>query len=179
MTAHFSADMAALQVLLDKQALSDLVHTYCRAVDRRDFKLVRTLYHDDAIDHHGHMFIGTADQFVAWLPTAMAQFEATVHAVSNLLFKVDGDKAEGEIYTTAYHRTPGDKAQEIVIGGRYLDRYERRGDAWKFIHRALACDWVEVKPVDKEAYKTFAAGAPAGTTDSNDPSYALEMFKRL
>ena len=56
------------------------------------------------------MFIGTADQFVAWLPTAMGQFEATVHAVTNLLFKVEGDKAEGEIYTTAYHRSPAPNA---------------------------------------------------------------------
>ena len=42
-----------LQTLIDKQALAELVHSYCRACDRRDFALVRTLYHDDAIDDHG------------------------------------------------------------------------------------------------------------------------------
>ena len=42
-----------LQTLLDKQALAELVYGYCRACDRRDFALVRTLYHDDAIDDHG------------------------------------------------------------------------------------------------------------------------------
>jgi hypothetical protein len=167
-----------LQTLLDKSALADLVLTYCRACDRRDFALVRTLYHDDAIDEHGYMFTGTPDEFVAWLPQAMSQFEATVHAVSNMLFKVNGDKAEGEIYTLAYHRTPGPNAQEIVIGGRYLDVYEKRGGVWKFFRRALACDYVENRTVDQAAYQQFAAGAPPGRADLSDPSYQkLTMFR--
>jgi hypothetical protein len=56
-----------LQTLLDKQALHELALTYYRACDRRDFALVRALYHDDAIDDHGSMFSGTADEYVAWL----------------------------------------------------------------------------------------------------------------
>jgi hypothetical protein len=78
----------------------------------------------------------------------------------------------------AYHRTLPPGRREIIIGGRYLDHYERRNGTWKFIHRALACDWVEGKAVDEEAYKHFAAGAPLGTIDGNDPSYALKMFAR-
>ncbi len=62
-----------LQMLIDKQALSELVHSYCRACDRRDFALLRSLYHDDAIDDHGTMFRGTADEYLAWLPGVMAK----------------------------------------------------------------------------------------------------------
>lgn len=171
---------AAYQAVIDKSALQDLVLTYCRACDRRDFALVRTLYHDDAIDEHGHMFTGTADEFVAWLPSAMSRFEATIHSVTNMLFMVEGDRAQGEIYTVAYHRTPGPDAQEIIIGGRYLDQYERRNGVWKFSRRGLACDSCEVRTVDAKAYNTFAAGAAAGKTDAGDPSYQrLSMFKRI
>ena len=56
-----------LQELIDKQALQELVLSYCRACDRRDFVLLRTLYHDDAVDEHGAMFCGSADEYVAWL----------------------------------------------------------------------------------------------------------------
>jgi hypothetical protein len=42
-----------LQTLIDKQALHELVLRYCRACDRRDFALLRSLYHDEAIDDHG------------------------------------------------------------------------------------------------------------------------------
>src|SRR5580658_4750031 len=94
-----------LQQLIDKQALHELVLRYCRACDRRDFAQLRTLYHDDAIDDHGAMFCGTADEYLAWLPAVMANFEATVHSISNALFEVRGEAAQGELYTVAYHRT--------------------------------------------------------------------------
>ena len=168
-----------VQTLIDKQALAELVHSYCRACDRRDFALVRTLYHDDAIDDHGSMFRGSADEYVAWLPGVMANFEATVHSITNTLFIVRGDEAQGELYTNAYHRTPAPDAREIVIGGRYLDRYARRAGTWKFLHRSLALDWVRVEKVDASAYAEFAAGAPPGRTDASDPSYlALSFFAR-
>ena len=165
-----------LRVVLDKSELHNLVLTYCRACDRRDYTLLRSLYHDDAIDDHGDMFCGSADDFVAWLPGVLGSFDATVHSISNALFIVEGNKAEGEIYTQAYHRTPAPDAQEIIIGGRYLDRYERRGGVWRLIHRSLACDWCDVRPVDMRVYEQFAAGAPRGRTDNTDPSYQLLML---
>ena len=169
----------ALQEMLEKHRLHELVLAYCRAVDRRDFALVRSLYHDDAIDDHGAMFSGPADAFVAWLPGVMAQFEATQHSLSNALFAVEGEQANGEIYVVAYHRTHPPDAQEVVIGGRYLDRYERRQGQWKFSHRALALDWCTVRAVDPAAYQQFAAGAALGRPGADDPSYAsLPLFRR-
>lgn len=168
-----------LRELLDKQALEELVLDYCRAVDRRDFALIRSLYHDDAIDDHGYMFKGSADEYVRWLPGNLAPFEATVHSVSNMLFRVDGDRAEGEIYAVAYHRTGGTPSREITIGGRYLDRYQRRDGAWKFYRRSLALDWCNLSEADPEAYREMSLGAPPGSIDAQDPSYSvLSMFGR-
>jgi hypothetical protein len=168
-----------LRELVDKQSLHELVLRYCRACDRRDFTLLRTLYHDDAIDDHGAMFCGTADEYAAWLPGVMANFEATVHSITNALFEVRGEEAQGELYTVAYHRTRAPEAREVVIGGRYLDHYQRRGGSWKFLRRALALDWCRVTPVDAGAYREFAAGARPGRTDHEDPSYlALSFFRR-
>ena len=126
----------ALQGLIDKQALHELALKYCRACDRRDFALLRSLYHDDAIDDHGAMFCGSADEYLAWLPGVLANFEATVHSITNALYAVRGDEAQGELYTLAYHRTCAPAAREITIGGRYLDRYARRDGVWKFAHRS-------------------------------------------
>lgn len=175
-----SVNSGQLQRVIDELELRDLVQTYCRAIDRQDFALVRTLYHDDAIDDHGDMFKGGPDDYVAWLPTIMKMWDATVHALSNMLFKIDGDTAEGELYVVAYHRTHAPDAQEIVVGGRYLDRYEKRGGQWKFIHRSLAMDWCNVRAVNQSDYDTFAAGAVRGRHDAGDASYAeLTMFGRL
>lgn len=162
---------------LDRMALTDLVARYCRGVDRRDFALVRSLYWDDAVDRHGSMFEGNADAFVAWLPVAMAQFELTVHRVTNSVFAFAGERAEGEHYAIAYHRTRLPQRREIVIGGRYLDRYERRGGVWKFAERRLVFDHGEARPVDEAAFAELSGQASPGTADQNDPSWNLQLLR--
>lgn len=164
---------------LARVALHDLVMRYCRGVDRRDFALVRSLYWDDAIDRHGAMFEGGPDEFVAWLPTAMAGFELTVHRITNSLFAVAGDDAEGEHYAVAYHRSPPPGRRELIVGGRYLDRYQRRDGEWKFAARSLVFDHGEVRAVDEAAFAQLGADAPHGTATRNDPSWSMPRLARL
>lgn len=163
----------------DRVALHDLVMRYCRGVDRRDFTLVRSLYWDDAVDRHGAMFEGSPDAFVAWLPTAMAGFELTVHRITNSLFVVDGDEAEGEHYAIAYHRTPPPERHELIVGGRYLDRYRCRGGQWKFAERSLVFDHGEARAVDEAGFAQLGADAPHGTADRTDPSWSLQLLGGL
>lgn len=164
---------------LARVALADLVARYCRGIDRGDYALVRSLYWDDAIDRHGAMFEGGPDAFVAWLPTIMAPWELTVHRLGQSLFAVEGDSAEGEHYVTAYHRTRPPARREIVIGGRFLDRYERRGGQWKFAERRLAFDHGEVRAVDEASWAELSGQAPNGAIDRSDPSWALPLLASL
>jgi hypothetical protein len=164
---------------VDKAALHELVLTYCRAADRRDLALMRSLYHDDAIDDHGAMFCGPVDDFIAWLPSMISRFEAMVHSISNTLFAVKGDRADGEIYTVAYHRTHPPDSQEIIIGGRYLDNYEKRDGVWKFSRRSLVLDWRQFRPVASAAYSDVT-DTPVGQPGADDPSYGrLPLFVRM
>ena len=104
-----------------KQAIQELVFKYCRAVDRRDFDSLKNLYHKDSIGEHGAMFTGSGAEFIEWLPAAMAGMRVTCHTVSNHLITVKGQQGEGEVYCQAYHLSEDN--QEIIIGGRYLDKY--------------------------------------------------------
>ena len=65
----------ALQELLDKQAIAELVHNYSRAVDRKDWALLRDLYTKDGIDDHAALFCGPADDFVKWLESATGHLD--------------------------------------------------------------------------------------------------------
>ncbi|NKY87599.1 SnoaL-like domain-containing protein [Nocardia veterana] len=40
---------------------------YCRGIDRRDAELLRSVYHDDAIDDHGDSLGGAPDAYVEWV----------------------------------------------------------------------------------------------------------------
>jgi len=163
---------------LDRMAIIDLVMRYCRGCDRRDFALVRALYHDDAIDDHGAMFRGDPDAFVAWLPTAMAAWELTIHAISNNVVAIDGDVAEGEHLVRAWHRSHPPLRREYIVHGRYLDRYERREGVWKFLHRSLVFDHGEIRDVDEDALARLAGDAAQGRADRDDPSWTLELLAR-
>ncbi len=167
------------RALLDRIALTDLVMRYCRGIDRRDYALVRACYHDDAIDDHGVMFCGGPDDFVAWLPTMMANWDATIHSISNSLFAIDGDSAEGEHVVMAFHRTPPPGRRELIVWGRYLDRYQRRDGVWKFLHRTLVFDHGSVNPVDEAGFAMMGADATHGTADRNDPSWAMPLLSNL
>lgn len=169
----------ALRQLVEKDALRDLVLSYCRAVDRRDYVLLRSLYADDAVEDRGGTFSGSIDEFIAAMPEMTKPFALTVHRISNMLFEVRGDVAEGEIYAEAYHRTKPPEPREVIAGGRYLDRYEKRGGAWRIVRRASTLDRCETRAVDEAAYANFVAAAPMGRPDGEDLSYsALSLFPR-
>jgi hypothetical protein len=162
--------------MLDTFALQRLVWTYCHGIDRRDFGLVRSLYHDDAIDDHGGMFCGSAEAFVAWLPTAMAAWSRTSHTLHNMLFLIDGDHAEGELACTAYHQSL-DGRREVIAHGRYLDQYRKRGGVWRFWRRALAADWLEERETAALDPAGVGDGVEAGAASAADPVYRrLPLF---
>jgi hypothetical protein len=49
------------------------------------------------------------------------------HNITTVNFAISGGLAEGEIYTIAVHTLAGkDRDVDLVVGGRYLDKYEKR-----------------------------------------------------
>lgn len=146
--------------LAARDCLRRLVDTYSRACDRRDFVLLRSLYHDDALEEHGDMFTGSPDEYVAWVETALSNWQVTAHYVTNALFAVDG-------------------AEEIVTGSRSLDRFARRDGEWRFLGRCVTLDWATCRPASAEAYENFAAASPHGAAGPSDLSYGrLALFPR-
>ncbi len=161
-----------LEALEDRLALQQLAWAYCHAIDRRDFILLRSLYHDDAIDDHGSLFCGSPDEYVAWLPSMLANWSATAHLIHNMLFLIDGEQAEGELCATAYHRAV-DGTREFIGHGRYLDEYRRRDGVWRIFRRTLVVDWEE----ERRAGPAPAAGLPYGRASDGDPVFErLPMF---
>ena len=165
-----------LSEALDRLALQKLAWTYCHAIDRHDLALVRSLYHDDAVDDHSPMFIGSPDEYVAWLPAMLANWALTSHTISTMQFLIAGDRAEGELATTAYHRT-ADGQRELIAHGRYLDQYRKADGVWKFQRRSLVLDWFEDRAVQRSDGPSIDQGLATGQPGAHDPLYArLPLF---
>ena len=176
-----TVDPARLQDLLDREEIRSLIYAYCNAADRHDQDKMRSLYHEDAIDEHGHMSKGPAMDFIGKLPEIQAPMEILHHNVTTINLAIDGERAEGEVYLIALHRVKGsDGPFDVLVGGRYFDKYEKRNGVWKFSHRAIVADWAY--PADPSAVRLdhpFLAGAYIGKPGPADPSYGFfSLFQR-
>jgi ketosteroid isomerase-like protein len=167
-----------LQEMIDEFELRKLVHAYCRAVDRGDLAQVRSCYHDDAVDAHGG-FTGsagsTADDFVAQLAATRPYIRSMQHHITTVNFAISGHAAEGEVYTIATHTLAGrDRDVDVVVGGRYLDKYEKRDDAWKLVVRTIVTDWATVNdPSTVDLSHPITRDSLHGTPDAHDPSFGF------
>ena len=170
-----------IQGILDKESIRELVCTYCRAADRHDNELMRSLYHEDAYDDHGSFFIGKAMEFLDLLPEIQKSMGILHHNVTTHNIKLNGKIAEGETYIIAFHQVLTEEGNyDVLIGGRYFDEYEKRNDVWKFSSRAVDADWVYVNdPSQVNLTHPMIEGADIGSPNEEDPSYKrLKLFKR-
>lgn len=85
---------------------------------------------------------------------------------------VDGDAAEGEVYTIATHTFVADgRDVDVIVGGRYLDRYEKRDGTWKILERVIVTDTAHVNdPSTRDLSHPITRGTPVGTAGDDDPS---------
>jgi hypothetical protein len=162
-----------LQEMLDEFALRKLVHTYCRAVDRGDFATLRTLYHNDAVDAHGDVSTGSVEEFLEMLEASRPHIRSMQHNVTTVNFAIDGSLAEGEIYTIATHTLgAGDRDVDVIVGGRYLDKYEKRDRTWRIVERAVVTDWAHVNdPSAVDLSHPITRGTLTGSPGADDPSH--------
>jgi hypothetical protein len=160
-----------LAELVTRQEIQDVLVRYCRAVDRGDLELLRSVYHPDATDDHG-IFSGNAHEFAEWLLAVPGRGElVTQHHLTNSAVVVEGDTARAETYFVAVHRRPGPPVTVGQFGGRYADRLERRDGTWRIASRVVVHDWSlhSTEGAEWPGLESFARGAQA----PEDPGWAL------
>lgn len=167
----------ALQQIIDKEAIRELVLLYSRAIDRKDVELLRDLYTEDATDTHGDSFDGPADAYCDFIAQALPYMQYSGHHACNHLISVDGDEGNGEVYALALHYIPDQKNPgqwvEDFLAVRYIDNYRRCADGkWRFSKRVVTYDMHIVRPFDGDGL--------LGSSEI-DPSYQVclqPLFQR-
>ena len=66
--------------------------------------------------------------------------------------------------------------EDMIIAGRYLDRYENRGDVWKFAYRSEVVDWSRSQPTN-DPYFDLAPDCLRGSR-ADDPVYQGDKRRR-
>jgi ketosteroid isomerase-like protein len=132
--------MDLIEQLAAERDIRRALYRYCRGVDRGDANMIASVYHDNADENHGP-FRGTGREFAAMLVPLMDTARGVGgHHVTNILIDLhpDGLAANSESYFIAFH--PLDDGQRAFVTGRYIDRFEQRGGAWKIAQRHVIID---------------------------------------
>ncbi len=173
--------MTDLQALLDRAEIGRVLVQYCRAVDGKDLDLLKDVYWPDATDDHG-FFQGPAHQFAEWnVRATSAGMPLTQHHLTNVWIELDGDLAQAESCVLAFHKLADDDAaalrvlgpdhmarhgasssggHAVILGGRWLDRFERRDGAWRIAHRTATTHWDLAQPGSKVLHEGVFRATP-------------------
>lgn len=130
----------------DRVALADLAARYALAVDSRDGKALQELFAPGATMVLPPALGGDGTERPvgdpAGLLASLADFEATRHTIAQQVADVGEQDASAVTYAEAHHLyRRGGELRDFAVALRYLDRFVRTPDGWRFTRRELAVDW--------------------------------------
>ena len=132
-----------VEELAAKQAITEVLHRYCHAVDQIDAELGSRIWHPGGSAHYEGVFEGTGEGFMEWVLESMRSTESRSHLLTNVLIHVDGDQAKSESYVHAFRRMDG---KDVIVYGRYSDTWSRRDAEWRIDDRRYRRDVLRIVP---------------------------------
>ncbi|MGW4773480.1 nuclear transport factor 2 family protein [Nocardia sp. NPDC004278] len=171
---HWNISLPPRSAADDTRTIEYLLVAYCRAVDRMDLDLLRSCFWPDAEVDFGDMVRGGVDEFVEWIGANLTAYDFTVHTLSNIFVRLNGNRAASESYVDALHsaRNSPPARGAFRAGGRYLDSFDRRGGEWRIAHRTAVFVWSD-RTESITGSAAGKSGVPGSRRDESDPSYAL------
>ena len=166
----------AVQKLLDKQEIYEVLARFMRACDRGDVAGLRACFHPDAVEDHGGTYLGPASAWVDGIEARLVHPKTRMtHCLTNVLIEIEGDRAVSESYvtTTSVVRLDGDLVQSTTCS-RLVDRYVKDQGGWLIAHRQLLFEWSSAHPLDESwaALGVDPASLKRGGKLADDPLYA-------
>jgi hypothetical protein len=177
-------------------SITQLLYRYARGVDRRDWGLLRTLFHDDSLDDHGYTS-GSLEEFIESFSERSSRVPEMTHVNGNvLILETDAERREAlvETYCVAWSRVlPGElipgslyetplldrespNARVLTVANRYLDLIGERDGQLRFVFRRVIFEWATVAEV--QVANPFPEGGWTSSRNADDPSYrTLDDFR--
>lgn len=137
----------ALAAMLDREAIRDCITRLARGEDRRDADLLKACYWPDSSFDYG-MYAGDFEAYLAWVVPGAESITNTQHIIAQCLIELAGATASAETHVVSYHRVDmgaeeNGGERDTCIGGRYLDKLEKRDGKWRIAHRTMLYDWFQ------------------------------------
>src|SRR5215471_11920423 len=102
-----ASTLAMLTAAADRAAVENVLALYCRAIDRLDVQLLKSVYHPDGVDDHGAMCLNAHEFAERIIQTLEQVCIYSMHTVTHSAIEVSGATATAESYYLGYHTVAG------------------------------------------------------------------------
>jgi hypothetical protein len=159
--------------LADRLAIAETLALYCRGIDRCDPQQLAAAFTPDALIDYGDGARPVAD-VIPGLMTGLRAMRLTQHNISNTVMRIDGEYAKAETNCVALHIIPSAEGEiELVVGGRYLDRFTKREGRWLIAERLYVMDWNRTTSASMALDGGLIGGLKRrGAREADDPATA-------
>ena len=142
---------AQVRWLVDRALISELLCSFARALDTRDYRAYVDNYADGGVLElpdpvtPGATILLRKEQMAEAVPRSLGRYRATHHLSANHQIRLDGERASSVSYLQAVHvrEAPTD---HWSAGGWYECDYVRTPQGWKFSHVRLSAVWLTGGP---------------------------------
>jgi uncharacterized protein (TIGR02246 family) len=153
-SAAVSPSAAALQELLDRAVLRNLVEGYASFADQGLPERVAALFTEDAklivslTPGADPTAIRSGRAEIAAAMAALSRYWSTTHIIANFQVEITGPTAAGQVGCVAHHiEGPEGARRDRVLYIRYRDAYVRTEGTWRISQREVKVVAVENRPL--------------------------------
>ena len=130
-----------VQRMIDREAIRDCIARLARGEDRRSADLIRACWWPEARFDYG-VHSGDFETYLAWVVPGADAIKETQHLIGQSVIELADEAAQAETHVFSYHRIDMGKGdRDTCIGGRYLDRFEKRSGEWRIADRVMLYEW--------------------------------------
>lgn len=157
--------------IADRLAIAETLALYCRGIDRCDAEQLAAAFTPDAAIDYGDGARPVAE-VIPGLMAGLGAMRVTQHNITNTVMRIHGERAKAETNCVALHIIPSPEGEiELVVGGRYLDRLEKREGRWLIAERLYVMDWNRSGPATMALEGGLLGGLQRrGGRGANDPA---------
>jgi hypothetical protein len=161
----------AADELLARLHIQETLLRFCRGIDRKDWPLLLSAFHEDATDDHGWVKGRAHDVLVPALQSRHLTVTHSVHYLTNISIAfVSTSMASVESYVLVAQRQvarDGVGEDRTMAAVRYVDRLEARDSCWRIASRVLV--YGDMFTVSDEATFALPDGFTQQRRDVSDP----------
>jgi 3-phenylpropionate/cinnamic acid dioxygenase small subunit len=143
-----------------RTAIENLIYAYAERLDLGDFDGVGALFADADYGPAGAQPVHGADAVARLLRDSVrlhGAVPATKHVTTNVIVEVEEESAVARSYFSVFQAV-GSRPPEVIVQGRYHDRFVVDGGRWRFAVRTIYMDALG----DVSRHLTFDVGEFVG-----------------